>query len=66
MESSPIDARAQYLSEVRCYCSRFDCNDAGWANVIDAAVAGLVVCIWVGREVEGKGEIAGHQAPAFK
>jgi len=32
----------------RCYCSRFDCNDAGWANVIDAAVAGLVVCIGVG------------------
>ena len=28
----------------RWYCSGFDCSDAGWANSIDAAVAGLVVC----------------------
>ena len=28
----------------RWCCSGFDCSDAGWANSIDAAVAGLVVC----------------------
>jgi hypothetical protein len=29
----------------RCYCSRFDCGDAGWAGGIDPAAAGSVVCV---------------------
>jgi hypothetical protein len=46
-----------------CYCSRFDCSDAGWASGIDPAAAGLGVCIGLALEVEGKGEIAGGIKP---
>jgi hypothetical protein len=41
----------------RCYCSRFDCS--GRASGIDAAVAGLVVCIRLAREVEENGRLRG-------
>jgi len=42
MREGSISAKRRY------YCSRFDCSDAGWANVTEAAVAGLAVCIGVG------------------
>jgi len=37
-----------------------------WASGIDPAAAGLAVCIGLALEVEGRGAIAGHQAPAFR
>jgi hypothetical protein len=72
IEGVSVDELARFMHERstsakrRCYCSRFDCSDAGGASGIDAAVAGLIVCIGLAREVKGKRAIAGHQAPAFR